>query len=171
MPKRSIFVLATTHMFYFFQTYGVCKLTKRIIVMNRKTRLPAALLAAAVALIAAGFPLLSVKYGSIFCKTRGSTGVVAAWSKYILPSISLMSLPLRRFRRSPSDAAKKFPATLIKRPAPVITVNYHYKYKLICSFCQSTFPVRKKYFFVHSVPAPLIRDFLKNFSKNFSKPS
>lgn len=33
--------------------------------MNRKTRLPAALLAAAVALIAAVFPLLSVKYGSI----------------------------------------------------------------------------------------------------------
>jgi Leucine-rich repeat (LRR) protein len=52
-------------MFYFFQTYGVCKLTKRIIVMNRKTRLPAALLAAAVALIAAVFPLLSAKHGSI----------------------------------------------------------------------------------------------------------
>ena len=33
--------------------------------MNRKPRLPAALLAAAVALIAAVFPLLSVKYGSI----------------------------------------------------------------------------------------------------------
>lgn len=80
-----------------------------------------------------------------------------------------MSLPLRRFRRSPSDAAKKFPATLIKRPAPVITVNYHYKYKLICSFCQSTFR-SEKYFFVHSVPAPLIRDFLKNFSKIFQNP-
>ena len=58
LPKRSIFVLATTRMFYFFQTYGVCKLTKRIIVMNRKTRLP-------VALIAAVFPLLSAKHGSI----------------------------------------------------------------------------------------------------------
>ena len=33
--------------------------------MNRKTRLPAALLAAAVALIAAVFPLLSAKHGSI----------------------------------------------------------------------------------------------------------
>lgn len=65
LPKRSIFALATTRMFYFFQTYGVCKLTKKIIVMNRKTRLPAALLAAAVALIAAVFPLLSAKHGSI----------------------------------------------------------------------------------------------------------
>ena len=33
--------------------------------MNKKTRLPAALLAAAVALIAAVFPLLSAKHGSI----------------------------------------------------------------------------------------------------------
>ena len=71
--------------------------------MNRKTRLPAALLAAAVALIAAVFPLLSAKHGSIAAEPAYS-------ATEQLPRLYESAARRTANRTAPKLSAKKPPA-------------------------------------------------------------